>query len=102
MDGSTESLNIEYHKKRLLLLALNRYKTKTEVAAVTGLGLRTVFRMIKDCKIQRDNTGKYIEAAPRLIIRQYNASAVHLPHSAIQYDREKHKSRQYEKMLQHI
>jgi len=48
------TLNIDYHRRLLLVKALNREKTKTGAAQLTGLTERTVHRLIDDFDILFD------------------------------------------------
>lgn len=42
-----EILNIEYHKKRLVLIAITKYKRYDEAAQVLGITRRTIYNLIK-------------------------------------------------------
>lgn len=48
------SLNIDYHRRRLLVKALNKARTRKGAAALTGLTERTVYRLIQQYDILQD------------------------------------------------
>jgi len=41
------TLNIDYHVKRLLLIAIVKFKTREEQAKALGISLRTLFNYLK-------------------------------------------------------
>lgn len=54
-----EILNIDYHKKRLLLKALNRFKTKVEAFQALGISERHFYHLLKEFNIQKNKDGVY-------------------------------------------
>lgn len=48
-----EILNIAYHQKRLILIALNRFKTIEQAAIELGVSERTLYNLIDEYKIIR-------------------------------------------------
>jgi transcriptional regulator with GAF, ATPase, and Fis domain len=54
-----EILNIEYHKKRLILKALNRERFHSDSARALGIHPISVHRYIRRFRIKISSTGKY-------------------------------------------
>jgi hypothetical protein len=54
-----EILNIRYHELRLLLIALNKYKTINEALAKCGMSKGKYKSMKFECEIKKDNNGVY-------------------------------------------
>lgn len=48
-----EILNIAYHQKRLIIKALNRFKTIEQAAIELGVSERTLYNLIDEYKIIR-------------------------------------------------
>ena len=57
----TENLNIEYHKKRLLIKALNKYRYQHLAAGPLGISVRTLMRYINAFDLIKDENGFYRE-----------------------------------------
>lgn len=55
-----EILNIDYHRKILVVKALNRTQTKLEAANLLGLSLRQLYRDIDRFGIEQLGNGDYI------------------------------------------
>jgi len=55
-----ENLNIHYHTKRLILIALGKYKTEDEQAKALGICPRTLYkyRKIYDLPVRKLRTKK--------------------------------------------
>lgn len=66
-----ENLNIEYHKKRLLLKALNVCKKKEDACKALGISNRTLYRLIKLYKIKLDPVGVYFFSPNKKILINY-------------------------------
>lgn len=47
-----EILNINYHRRRLLLLALNKYFGRADQAKVLGVSTETVCNMMKEFEVE--------------------------------------------------
>lgn len=56
---ATEILNINFHRRRLLLLALNKQATRQDQAQVLGIAEKTLFNMIKEFDVVKVN-GVYV------------------------------------------
>jgi transcriptional regulator with PAS, ATPase and Fis domain len=50
---TTETLNIDYHNKRLMLKALNKHPTVEQAAKALGISERTLYRWMEEYKIVR-------------------------------------------------
>jgi transcriptional regulator with PAS, ATPase and Fis domain len=50
---TTETLNIDYHNKRLMLKALNKHPTVEQAAKALGISERTLYRWMDEYKIVR-------------------------------------------------
>jgi predicted DNA-binding transcriptional regulator YafY len=48
-----ETLNIDYHNKRLMLKALNKHPTVEQAAKALGISERTLYRWMDEYKIVR-------------------------------------------------
>lgn len=54
-----ETLNIEYHTRRLLLKALNSFKTKTKAYMALGVSEKQLYNLIKHHEVYRNEKGIY-------------------------------------------
>ncbi len=48
-----EILNIQYHERRLILKALNKYSTREEQAAALKIDKRTIYKKIEEYAIEK-------------------------------------------------
>jgi hypothetical protein len=56
-----QTLNIDYHVRRLVVIALNLFPTKIGASKALGISERQLYTYIKQFDIYRDNfLGKYI------------------------------------------
>lgn len=55
----TEILNIEYHKRRLVIKALNKLPTKVRAYKELGITEKQLYRMIKTYEIRKNEKGAY-------------------------------------------
>jgi transcriptional regulator with PAS, ATPase and Fis domain len=51
MKSQVETLNLDYHNKRLMLLALNKHPTVAQAAKELGISERTLYRWMDEYKI---------------------------------------------------
>ena len=58
-DMPAEILNIEYHTRRLLLIALNKYKFKSRAFAALGVSEKQGYNLIKLHEVKRGDKGYY-------------------------------------------
>jgi DNA-binding NtrC family response regulator len=55
----TEILNIDYHRRRLVLKALNTLPTKSRARKELGISERQLYRYIQEYGIKKDRKGRY-------------------------------------------
>ena len=70
-----EILNIEYHKKRLVLKALNLVSTMPYAASKLGISLRTLYRIMDDYNIvyeKKDGKRQYFIKEKSKVVRINN------------------------------
>lgn len=62
MNQPEEILNIDYHRRRLLLKALNKAGNVEDAAKLLGISWRSVYRLKKEYNIVLEKqTSKYIQ-----------------------------------------
>jgi transposase-like protein len=55
-----EILNVDFHRRRLLLKSLNISKTYEEAAKRCGIAKRTLFLWKRNYNIRKNKEGKYV------------------------------------------
>jgi hypothetical protein len=50
-----EILNVDYHVRRLLLKALNKFNCRKEQAQALGVSIRTVYRLMERFEVENNN-----------------------------------------------
>lgn len=64
MGKPEEILNIEYHTKRLLLKALNKFRSKTKAYMALGISERQLYNLISRYKVRMNEFEVYVIDEP--------------------------------------